>query len=182
MRRKTFDAILVSIGIMLTLGLLVAGAMGMWAYAYADNSVHDQLASQKIYFPSSDSPELKSPEVGPYLDKYAGQELLTGPQARAYADHFIAVHLESIGGGKTYSQLSSELAADPNNSTLAAQVEQIFRGTTLRGLLLEAYAFAMIGQVAFWAGVAAFIMAALMTVLTALGLVHLRRVSPDAQL
>lgn len=182
MRRQTFDAILTAVGAMLAIGLLVAGAMGMWAYAYASSNVHDQLAAQKIYFPAKGSSELASPLIGPYLNKYAGQELTTGAQAKAYADHFIAVHLQEIGGGKTYSQLSAESQANPNNAKLASEVDTIFRGTTLRGLLLEAYAFGTIGQVAFWAGVASFIMAGIMLVLTVLGFLHLRRVSPTAQL
>ena len=41
------------------------------------------------------------------MRQYAGQQLTTGAQAETYADHFIAVHLKEIGGGKTYAQLSA---------------------------------------------------------------------------
>jgi hypothetical protein len=78
----------------------------------------------------------------------AGQQLTTGAQAEVYADHFIANHLKAIGGGKTYAQLSAEAIAQPNNAKLAAQVATVFKGETLRGLLLNAYAFGTMGMIA----------------------------------
>jgi hypothetical protein len=72
------------------------------------------------------------------MTQYAGQQMANGAQAETYANHFIAVHLKEIGGGKTYSQLSAEALTQPNNATLQAQVDTVFKGTTLRGLLLNA--------------------------------------------
>jgi hypothetical protein len=69
------------------------------------------------------------------MSQYAGQLMATGAQAQTYADHFIAVHLVKIGGGKTYSQLATASLAQPKNTALAGQVQTIFRGETLRGLL-----------------------------------------------
>ena len=113
---------------------------------------------------------------------YGGQQLTTGAQAEVYADHFIANHLKAIGGGKTYSQLSAEAIAQPNNATLAAQVNTVFKGETLRGLLLNAYAFGTMGTIAGIAAIAAFIAAAVMLILSGLGLMHARRTSPDTNL
>ena len=90
------------------------------------------------------------------MRQYGGQLMTTGAQAQVYADHFIAVHLSEIGGGQTYSQLSAKALAQPKNAALAAQVQTMFRGETLRGLLLNAYAFWTIGQIMFWAAIAAF--------------------------
>jgi hypothetical protein len=182
LRRKTFDAILTAVGAVLTLFLIVAGVLGLWAYSFTNSNVHNQLAQQKISFPALGSSALASPQIGPYLNQYAGQPLLTGPQAEVWADHFIAVHLEKIGGGKTYSQLSAEAQADPTNTKLAAQVDTVFRGTTLRGLLLEAYAFWKMGQIALFAAIASFILAGLMLILTILGFLHLRKVPATAEL
>ena len=91
MRRKTFDIILTSVGAVLTAVLIVGGVLLMWGYNFANSSVHDQLAAQQIYFPPAGSQALASPQIGPYLNQYAGQQLTTGAQAEAYADHFIAV-------------------------------------------------------------------------------------------
>jgi hypothetical protein len=79
---------------------------------------------------------------------YGGQQLTAGAQTEVYADHFIASRLRLIGGGKTYSQLSAEAVAQPNNAVLAAQVATVFKGETLRGLLLNAYAFGTMGTIA----------------------------------
>ncbi len=182
MKRKTFDAILTSFGGILTVILVVAGSLLLWGYNFASQNVHDQLAEQKIFFPAKGSPALASSEIGPYLNQYAGQELLTGPQAEAYANHFIAVHLKEIGGGMTYSQLSAKAQAQPTNAKLAGQVDTIFKGTTLRGLLLEAYAFWQMAQIALIASIGAFIAAFIMLVLTFFGYLHLRKVSPDAMM
>src|SRR5690242_16945321 len=108
MRRKTFDALLTTGGLVLAAVLIVAGALLTWAHTFVHNEVRSQLAQQQIFIPKAGSPEIASPQISPYLSKYAGQQLLTGPQAKAYADHYINVHLQKIGGGQTYSQLRSE--------------------------------------------------------------------------
>lgn len=180
MRRRTFDTILSAVGVVLTLVLLVSGALLMWGFGFANGSVHDQLAEQQIFFPKAGSDALKPAEIGPYLDQYAGQQLVDGAQAEAYADHFIAVHLSEVAGGKTYAQVSTAAQADPTNTALQTQVNTLFKGETLRGMLLNAYAFWQIARIALYAGIAAFVLAAIMLVLTALGFVHLRRVPPEA--
>jgi hypothetical protein len=116
------------------------------------------------------------------MRQYAGQQMTTGAQAEVYADHFIANHLKAIGGGKTYSQLSALSLAQPKNAALAAQVQTVFRGETLRGLLLNAYAFGTMGTIAGIAAIAAFIAALAMLILSGLGLAHARRVSPAADI
>src|SRR5215475_6722836 len=141
MRRKTFDIILSSVGGVLVVVLVAAGGLLMWGYSFASGSVRDQLAAQQIYFPAAGSQALASPQIGPYLNQYAGQQLTTGAQAEAYADHFIAVHLSEVAGGKTYAQVSALAQADPTNTQLQGQVNTLFKGETLRGLLLDAYAF-----------------------------------------
>ena len=179
MRRRAFDAALSSVGAVLTVTLIVAGALLMWGAVFTSNEVHSQLAAQRIFFPAANSPALKGP-VYKLARPYAGEEVLTGAQAEAYANGKILPDLNRIAGGKTYAQLSAESLAHPNNAALAAEVNTVFRGTTLRGLLLEAYGYGMFGQIAFIASIVSFVLAAAMLILTALGLRHMRRVSPDA--
>ncbi len=192
MRRKTFDAIVTAVGAGLTVFLIVVGILGLWAYSFANSNVHSQLAEQQITFPTAAAfaaakpgSEIE-PVMLPYLQQYAGQQLVTGQQAQAYADHFIANHLQEIGGGKTYAQLSSEALALPKGSAAytaaEAKVQTVFQGTTLRGLLLEAYAFWQMGQIALFASIACFVAAAIMLVFTILGLIHLRRVPTDQEI
>jgi hypothetical protein len=192
MRRRTFDLIVSGVGAVMVLVLLVAGGLLMWGYSFANSNVHNQLAQQQITFPSAAAfaaakPGTEiTPEMLPYLQQYAGQELVTGQQAEAYADHFIAVHLQQIGGGKSYAQLSSEAMALPKGSpaytAAEAKVQTVFQGTTLRGLLLEAYAFWTFGQIAFWGGIASFVFAGIMAILVVLGFLHARRVPEDEEL
>jgi hypothetical protein len=92
------------------------------------------------------------------------------------------VHLDKIGGGKTYAQLSAQSLANPSNAALKAQVDTVVKGETLRGLLLNAYAFWQIGQIALIAGIAALVAAAVMLVLSVLGFLHLRRTPAEAEL
>ena len=180
MRRKTFDMILTAGGAVLVVVLLAAGSLGLWGYSYANSNVHDQLAQQQISFPPAGSPALASPKIGPYLNQYAGQQLLTGQQAEAYADHFIAVHLSEMPYGGVYAKASAAALADPKNATVAGEVNTIFKGTTLRGLLLEAYAFWTIGQVALVGAIVSFVMAGVMLILVGFGFWHARR-TPEEQ-
>jgi len=92
----------------------------------------------------------------PSVSQYAGQQMLTGQQAEAYADHFIAVHLAEIGGGKTYSQLSTEAQAQPKNTVLAGQVATVFKGESLRSMLLNAYGWWKVSQITYIAALVAF--------------------------
>jgi hypothetical protein len=181
MRRKTFDALLTTGGLLIAVVLLVAGGLLTWAHSFVDNQVRSQLVQQQIFFPPAGSAGLADPQIKPYLEQYAGKQLTTGAQAGAYADHFIKVHLEKIGGGQTYAQLSAKSNADPTNTKLADQVQTMFRGETLRGLLLNAYAFWKMAEIAMIAAIAAFIGAGILLVLVAFGYLHLRRVDPGVE-
>jgi hypothetical protein len=181
MRRRTFDAIATAAGLVLAAILLVAGGLLMWSHSFVGSQVHSQLAAQKIFFPPSNSPAIKAPEFAA-MHQYAGQQMTTGAQAEVYADHFIANHLKEIGGGQTYAELSAKSLAQPKNAALAGQVQVMFRGETLRGLLLNAYAFGKMGEIALWGAIASFAGAALLLILSAIGTVHMRRTSPGAEM
>ena len=175
MRRKAFDIIAGAVGVGLAAILIIAGGLLTWAHNFASDEVHNQLAAEKVYFPSKSDPELKLPQFAA-VRQYAGQQLLTGDQAEVYADHFIANHLKVIGAGQTYAQLSAKSLANPNDQKLAGQVQTVFRGETLRGLLLNAYAFGKMATIAGIAAVVAFISGFVMLLLGALGVWHARRV------
>jgi hypothetical protein len=181
MRRRTFDALATAAGLVIAAVLLVAGILLGWGHSFVTSEVHTQLAAQQIYFPPAGSPAIRAPQFAA-MHQYAGQLMTTGAQAEVYADHFIANHLKVIGGGKTYAQLSTESLAQPKNAALAAQVQTVFRGETLRGLLLNAYAFGKIATIMGIAEIGAFAAAALMLALSALGLAHERRTAPEAEI
>lgn len=141
------------IGLIGILGFV--SGFAFWGSNFATSTVHDQLAAQQIFFPAAGSPAIaslpKSDAVA--MTQYAGQELLTGQQAQVYANNFINVHLGEIAGGKTYSQLSTAAQAAPTDTKLAGQVATIFKGTTLRSMLLNAYGWGQIGQFAGYAAI-----------------------------
>jgi hypothetical protein len=188
MQRKVFDFLVSAVGAVMVVVLLVAGGLLMWGYSFTNNSVHSQLAQQDIVFPSAAAfaaakPGTEiTPGMKPYLLKYAGQPLTTGAQAEAYADHFIAVHLSEMPYGGVYATVSNASRANPTDTALAAEVQTSFQGTTLRGLLLEAYAFSEFGLIALWAGIAAFALAAVMAVLVAFGFWHARRTPVEEEI
>jgi hypothetical protein len=182
-RRRTFDALVSSVGLLLAVVLLAAGILLGWGHSFATSQVTSQLSAQKIVFPTRSSPEFKVlPKANQAeMGQYAGQLMTNGQQAEVYANYFIARHLYLIGGGKTYSQLSEESLAHPTNATLAAQVQTVFRGTTLRSMLLEAYGFWEFGRIALVASIVSCIGAGLMLILSLLGFIHLRRAAPEAE-
>ena len=184
MRRRTFDAMATVAGLAIAAILVVAGVLLTWGHSFVTNEVHTQLAAQKIFFPAKNSPGISSlPKAdAAAMSQYAGQQMTSGAQAEVWADHFIAVHLKEIGGGQTYSQLSAKALADPKNASLAAQVQTVFRGETLRGLLLNAYGFWKVGQIMLIGAIAAFAAAGLMFILSLFGLAHLRRTAPEAEI
>ena len=180
MKRHSFDVVVSAVGLLLAALLIIAGSLLTWAHTFVHNEVRTELSQQQIYFPAKGSAAISAPEFAA-MNKYAGQQLTTGAQAETYADHFIANHLKTIGGGKTYAQLSTQAQADPTNTKLAATVDTMFKGETLRGLLLNGYAFWKMGQIALIAAIASFAGAGVLLVLSILGFWHLRRTDPDQE-
>lgn len=178
MKRRAFDRAVSVAGLALAILLLTAGGLLTWASTFVHDEVHSQLAAQKIFFPPAGSDSIAGPEFAA-MQKYAGQQLVTGEQAKTYANHFIAVHLQEIGGGKTYAQLSAEAQANPKDTQLAEAVNTMFKGETLRGLLLNAYAFDTMGNIAGIAAWVAFAGGGVMLILVGLGFLHAGRVAPQ---
>jgi hypothetical protein len=192
MQRKIFDVLASAGGLVMVVVLVVAGGLLMWGYSFANSNVHNQLAEQQITFPSKAAfaHPVAGSEITPSMigtvSTYAGQPLVTGQEAAVYANDFIGVHIKEIGGGLTYAQLSAKAMALPKGSPAYTAAEgtvtTVFQGTTLRGLLLEAYAFSEFGLIALWAGIAAFVLAGVMAVLVAFGFWHARRTPSEAEL
>ena len=138
---------LTSVASVAALGMIVAGILALVGGNYDKQVVHDQLAPQKIFFPPKGSDALL-----PGIKQYAGQHLVSGEQARAYANKFIKVHLKEIGGGKTYAEVSGAALKNPKNAKLQEQKTALFQGETLRGLLLNAWGWSVVGTIATIAG------------------------------
>jgi hypothetical protein len=178
MKRKTFDLILTAGGAALVVILVAAGALLLWGANYANSSVHNQLARQEITFPTAKTINTKHSEN--YISRsvqlpYAGQQVLTGAQAKAYA-YKVQMDIYGLPFHGVYSKISAYSMTHPTTKKMAALVTVSFRGITLQGLLLEAYSFSIFGTLAFDGALAAFCAAFLMLVLTGLGLWHIRRV------
>jgi hypothetical protein len=184
MRRRTFDVVATMAGVVLAVVLAIGGGLLLWGHSVVNTDVHNQLAAQKIVFPAANSPEIKALPASDAtaMKAYSGQLMTTGAQAETYADHFIAVHLGEIGGGKTYSQLSALSMAQPKNVALANQVATVFKGTTLRGMLLNAYGWWQVGQIVLISAIVAFCAAGLFLILSFLGFWHLRRTTPESEI
>ncbi len=151
--------------------LAVGGGLLLWGSNFGTNMVHDQLAAQKISFPAKGSPGLDAKEF-PGLQRYAGQVVDNGPKAKAYADQFIAAHLRAVAAGQTYSQVSAASQADPTNAALTGQANTLFKGETLRGLLLYAWGWSVVARIAFLVAFAAFAGAAVVMAALVFGLAH----------
>src|SRR6201985_2866170 len=163
-------------GFVLSAILLAAGGLLLWGSTYTHNMVHNQLAAQQIYFPPKAAfahPKAGSeitPSMIPSVSQYAGQQLVTGQQAQSYADNFIAVHITNMTGGKTYAQLSSAALANPNDAKLAAQVATVFKGETLRSMLLNAFGWWKVSQITYIASLIAFALGGLTLLASLFGL------------
>ena len=206
MKRRTLD-ILFSIGGLGLAGLLVLVGMVFTSNAnFANDYVKTQLSQQNITFKPLNTLTAEE-KAKPGLVKYAGQKLTTGKQAEVYANEFIGLHLESTAGGKTYAELGTvqtdlrtqlaeaQKAGAANVADLqkqltdvTAQRETVFKGETLRGLLLTSYGFSEMGAKAAQAATVAYSAAALLLLLSLAGLIHAYRTpktvafaAPDAE-
>jgi len=191
-KRRTIDSILIGFGVVATVAFVVAGALLLWGHNFSSDYVAKELSSQNITFPSAEN---LTAQGRTDLVKYADHRLDTGAEAQAYAS-FINGHLQGIADGATYADLGAPESAakadvaaavkagKPQATIDALQVKAtgitdqrntLFKGETLRGLLLSAYAWSTVGMIAGIAAIGAFIAAGMMGILVLLGLVHLRR-------
>ena len=143
--RKIFNLTTVASGA--AIGMIVAGVLALVGGAYAKDVVHDQLVPQKIFF-NEDASQLPA-----NLKTYAGEQVDTGKEAKLFANDYIGLHLQETAGGKTYSEVSGAFMQDKDNAELAQQRQTLFMGETLRGLLLSAWGWSVVGTVATIAGV-----------------------------
>ena len=197
LKRRTIDSVLIGFGVVATAAFVVAGGLLMWGHNFSSDYVGDELSSQNIVFPSADelTGQGRTDLVG-----FADEQVTTGNQAEAYAS-FINGHLQGIADGATYADLgatsnaakadlqtaqdngasSTEIATlQTKVDTINTQRDSLFKGETLRGLLLSSYAWATVGRIAGIAGIVAFVAAAVMAMLVVAGLVHERRLGHAA--
>lgn len=190
--RAQLDRLISWMGALLAVCLLVTGGLLVWANSFIGDQVDQQLSDQQIVMPTEeaiDGDETLSDEDRDALRPFAGDTMNTGPEARAYADHYILAHMNHTTDGETYSSLGpviAEACEDPESEACVQANEQretAFRGSTLRGLLLYGYAFATMGTIAGYAAVGAFIGAGLLVLLSLMGFRHsqtARSTDPDA--
>ena len=194
LKRRTIDSVLIGVGAVVTAAFLVAGALLTWGANFSADYVDDELTSQNISFP----PAAVLEEQGRTdLVRYADEAVNTGPEAEAYAS-FINGHLQGIADGATYADLGTpereaKAAVDAakadgaSEATIAklqgeadvisGQRDTLFKGETLRGLLLTAFAWATVGQITGYAAIAAFVAGGVMLVLVLLGMRHRHEVA-----
>jgi hypothetical protein len=185
MKRRTLDIVFSVGGLLVAALVLVLGLVLQNQANFAEDYVKDQLTAQQIIFTPED--KLTEEEVAnTCLVVYAGEQLVTGKQAECYANDYIGLHLGETNEGKTYSQTSTEsraaataAKADPNNAELAAtakaldgKVQTLFRGETLRGLLLTSYGFSIFGERAGQAALVCFLVAGVLFLASIAGFIH----------
>jgi hypothetical protein len=148
---------IVSLQVILVLVLGFCAGFLFWSSSFVSGMIHDELVAQKITFPPASEIKpggaLDPAKFSDEAREYAGQQVDTGEKAQVYANDFIAVHLDQVANGQTYSQVSAAALADPTNTKLANQANTLFRGETLRGLLLNAYGWSQMGRYALFAAI-----------------------------
>ena len=151
---------ILTLQIIVTLVLAFGAGVCYWAHSFTHDQVRSQLASQQIAFPPAASPAIKALPAADATEmaKYGGQTMADGNQARVYAEHFIVAHLREIGQGKTYAYWSGKALAEEKTNPKQFAVDNgialtLFRGETLRALLLNAWAFWFVGDLALYGAV-----------------------------
>ena len=148
---------IISLQAMLVVILAATSGFLFYEGSFVTGMVRDELVAQQISFPPTS--EIKpggalDPAAFPAeIRQYAGQAVDNGDKAKVYANDFIGKHLQGVAGGLTYAQVSSQAQADPTDAKLQGQVATLFKGETLRSILLNAYGWWTIGVYTTYAGI-----------------------------
>ena len=190
MKRRTFDKLVSFVGLGLALLLFIFAGLLNFGGGFASENVRTQLANQNIAFPIEAGLPANTKDQ---LLKWAGMQVVSGEMARDYSDLYILEHMNAssaavMGNPATYSEVSSAfLTAQRSGGTDAVQLQKLsdlrdslFMGNTLRGMLLQAYAFGMMGVIAGYAAIASLVGGFVFLLLAIAGLMHIRRTPEDA--
>ena len=190
MKRRTFDKLVSFVGLGLALLLFIFAGLLNFGGGFASENVRTQLANQNIAFPIEAGLPANTKDQ---LLKWAGMQVVSGEMARDYSDLYILEHMNAssaavMGNPATYSEVSSAfLTAQRSGGTDAVQLQKLsdlrdslFMGNTLRGMLLQAYAFGMMGVIAGYAAIASLVGGFVFLLLAIAGLMHIRRTPADA--
>ena len=190
MKRRTFDKLVSFVGLGLAVLLFIFAGLLNFGGGFASENVRTQLANQNIAFPIEAGLPANTKDQ---LLKWAGMQVVSGEMARDYSDLFILEHMNAsatavMGKPATYSEVSSAyLTAQRSGGTDAEQLQKLsdlrdslFMGNTLRGMLLQAYAFGMMGVIAGYAAIASLVGGFGFLLLAIAGLMHIRRTPEDA--
>ena len=190
MKRRTFDKLVSFVGLGLAALLLIFAGLLNFGAGFANDSVQTQLANQNIAFPVEAALPSATKDQ---LAKWAGKQVTTGEMARDYSDLYILEHMNAaatavLGKPATYSEVSAAyMTAQRDGVTTPEQLQKIadlketlFQGNTLRGMLLEAFAFGTMGVIAGYAAIAALVGGVLFLLLALAGFRNIRRTPEDA--
>jgi hypothetical protein len=177
MDRSLIDRLVSWTGVVMAFALIALGAAAIFGGSFALGNVRDRLAPEKISFPPiSAMTAQEKVEVG----NFAGQKVDTGPEAEAFS-RYIGGHLKEVNNGATYSETSAAARVEgipaKQAADLGAKADLLFKGETLRSILLNAYGWWTVGQITLVAGIGMVIAGLVMTVLTALGFRHAHKVA-----
>lgn len=175
MERGLVDRLISWTGVVMAVALLALGGAAIFGGSFALSNVKDRLVPEKISFPpASAMTTQEKAEVG----AFAGQRVDTGPEAEAFS-RYIAGHLSEVNNGATYSETSAAARVEgipaKQAADLAVKADTLFKGETLRSILLNAYGWWTVGQITLWAGIGAVIAGLLLSVFSALGFFHAAR-------
>ena len=177
MERKSWDQLVSGAGVVLAVVLIVVGALAVFGGNFGQANVRDRLEPQKVQFPPA---EAMTPEETAEVGEFAGQQVVNGTQAEAYS-RYIGLHVAEINEGATYAETSSAARAegisDEEAAELQGKADTLFKGETLRAILLNAYGWWTVATIAVYAGYAMVVAGILLAIFAFLGFRHAARVS-----
>lgn len=181
MDRKSWDQIVSGAGAVVAVVLIVVGAMALYGGRFGQDNVRDRLEPQNITFPPFDA---MTPEEQAAVGNFAGQQVDTGPEAEAFS-RYIAGHLALVNDGKTYAETSAaarqEGLAPDVAAELQAKADTLFKGETLRSIMLNAYGWWTVSTIAIWAGIALVVAGLVLGIFAILGFRHAAAVDIPAR-
>ena len=179
MQRKMWDQIVSGAGAVVAVVLLMLGAVAIYGGTFGQDNVRDRLAPQNVTFPPL---EAMTPAEKNLVGDFAGTKVVDGlpglRPSRTTSASTSKTRTRARPTPRPALWLVQKGLSEKEAAELSGMADSLFKGETLRAMLLNAYGWWTVSSLVIFAGYGLLAAGALLALLAIMGFFHARKTEP----